>query len=93
MPAGVGGQHGAGAAADLFDVVDLPRGVVQERDGSLLDEHVVVVGRAAHERGKTGDRVADLEAEPLLEERLRELLIGRAGVPATVPWLKAVIQE
>ena len=75
---GIGLEHGGGAAADLVDVVDLPRGVVQEVDRGLLDEHVVVVGGAAHERREAGDGVADLEAQALGEEPLAGLLVDRA---------------
>jgi hypothetical protein len=51
--------------------------VVQEGKGGLLDEDVVVVGRAAQER-RPGDQVAGLEAEPFGEEPLRRGLVGGA---------------
>lgn len=75
---GVGLEHRGRSAPDLVDVIDLPRGVVQERDRCLLNEHVVVVGRTAHERSQTRDGVADLEPDALLKEPLREFLVGRA---------------
>jgi hypothetical protein len=61
-------EHGLGASADLVDVIDLPGRVVQERDGSLHNENVVMVAGAAQERAGAPDMVADLEAETLDEE-------------------------
>src|SRR5439155_10522197 len=51
------------------DVVDLPGGVMQEPDRCLEDEDVVAIGGAAHERADVLDRVAELEAEAVEEER------------------------
>jgi uncharacterized protein len=69
-------QHRAGAAADLVDVVDLPGRVVQEAHRRGQHQQVVVVGRAAQERAGALDAVADLESDPVGEERRRRLVIG-----------------
>src|SRR5229473_3525383 len=42
---------------------------MQEADWCLEDEDVVMIGGAAHERADVLDRVAELEAEALEEER------------------------
>src|SRR5207253_10180982 len=62
-------EHRRRAAADLVDVVDLPRSVMQETDRCLQDEHVVMIRGAAHERADILDRVAELEAEDVEVER------------------------
>ena len=69
-------QHVHGPPAHLVDVVDLPRGVVEEVDRRLLGQEVVVVGRAAHEGGHA-DVVADLEPQTLGEEPLGGVLVDR----------------
>jgi 3-methylfumaryl-CoA hydratase len=78
MPFGVVLEHRVGTAAHLVDVVHLPGGVVQERDRGAEHEDVVVVGGTAQERAGALDPVADLEAEPVGEERLGGLVVGRA---------------
>src|SRR5271166_606763 len=77
MPRRVFLQHGGGPATHLVDVIDLPGGVMQERHRRLLDQDVVMVGGAAHERGQARHRIADLEPEAASEKLLRELLAGR----------------
>src|SRR5216684_1528213 len=69
VPLGMVLEHRRRAAADLVDIVDLPGGVMQEADRCLEDEDVVMIRRAAHERADVLDRVAELEAEALEEER------------------------
>ena len=76
VPLGVLLEHRHGAASDLVDVLDLPGGVVQEVHRRLLDQDVVVVSGAAHERGDRGDDVADLEPDALGEETLGGCLVG-----------------
>ena len=71
-------EHRVRAAADVVDVVDLPRGVVQEAHRSTEDQHVVVVGRAAHECARALDPVAHLEPEAVDEERHAPLRVGAA---------------
>ena len=78
-------EHGGGAAADLVDVVDLPRRVVQVADRRRLHEHVVVLGGAPHEGGQERHLVADLEPQALDEERRAGLLVG--GTDHHVPEL------
>ena len=55
---------------------DLPGGVVEEVDGRPLDQHVVVVGRAPHERRRVTDLVGHLQPEPVGEEPLGGGLVG-----------------
>ena len=69
VPLGVARQHAGRAPPDFVDVIDLPGGVVQEADRRGQGEQVVVVGGAAQERAGPLDVVADLEAEPVGEER------------------------
>jgi hypothetical protein len=71
-------RHRRGAPPDLVDVIDLPRGVVQEVHRCLLHEQIVMIRRAPHERGQAGHPVADLEPQALGEEPLRGLLVKRA---------------
>jgi hypothetical protein len=68
-------EHGGGAPADL---VDLPRRVMEEVDGGLLHQHVVVGPWSSAERGKARSLAADLEAEALDEEPLRRFLVDGA---------------
>src|SRR6266571_3534691 len=68
-------QHRRGAPPDLVDVVDLPRGVVQEIHRCLLHQQVVMIRRAPHERGQPRHPVAHLEPQTLGEEPLRRFLI------------------
>ena len=56
------------ALADLVDVVDLPRRMVEERHGSVDQPDIVVVGAAAKEGDHPGAGVADLESEHVGEE-------------------------
>ena len=59
----------AAADAHRVDVLHLPRGVMQERERARLDQHVVVVRRAAQEgRTETAHLVAHAEAEAVDEE-------------------------
>src|SRR6266849_1341835 len=69
VPLGMVLEHRRRAAADLVDVVDLPGGVMEEANWRLEDEHVVMIGGAAHERADVLDGVAELEAETLEEKR------------------------
>ncbi len=78
MPFGMGLQHRSGPTAHLVDIVDLPRGVVQVGHRRRGEQDIVMVGRTPHERGDAGHGIADLEAQPLNEESLRPLVIGRA---------------
>ena len=64
--------------AHRIDVLHLPRGVMQEREGARLDQHVVVVRRAAQEgRADGGHLVAHAEAEAIDEEAARGRRVGR----------------
>ena len=52
--------------------------VVQEADRRRLDQDVVVVGRAAHERGEPGTRSLTLKPSPSVKNRWAGLLVGGA---------------
>ena len=73
MTLGLTLEHARSSAPDFVDVADLPRRVVQERHRGRLNEQVVVVGGASHERREPDDLVADLETDSLLEKALRRL--------------------
>ena len=75
---GVALEHRLRPAADVVDVIDLPGRVVQEVHRRGQHEHVVVVGRAAQERGDADDPVADLEPEPFGEETRGGGVVGGA---------------
>jgi len=68
MALGMVSEHRRCATADLVDIVDLPS-VMEEGDWCLEDEHVVMIGGAAHERANVLDGIAELEAEALEDER------------------------
>jgi hypothetical protein len=78
VPFGVAFKDGFGAPADLIDIVDFPRAVMEEVDRRSLDNQVVVVGGAAHEEGEAFDFVADLEPNALLEELSGGFRISRS---------------
>jgi hypothetical protein len=63
-------EHRRGAPSNFVDVIDLPGRVMQERNRAWLEEQVVVVGGAPHERGESSDLVADLESDSVNEEAL-----------------------
>jgi hypothetical protein len=85
MPFRVFLQHGRRAATHLVHVIHFPCGVVQEVQRCLLQQQIVMIGRAAQERGQAGDVVGHLEPEPFCEEVLGGFLIQRAHDHMTEP--------
>jgi hypothetical protein len=83
MALGVTLEHVLGPAPDFVDIADLPGRVVEERHRGRLNEQVVMVGGATHERGDTDNLIADLETDSLLEEALRRLEVGAADDDVT----------
>jgi hypothetical protein len=63
-------KHRHGAPANFIDIINLPRRVMQERHRGWLEQQIVVVGGAPHERGESSDPVADLEPNSVAEKAL-----------------------
>ena len=76
IAARVDGEQVLRALADLVDIVDLPRRMVEERNGRIDEPDIVMVGAAAEEGDHAGAGVAELEAEHVGEEAHAGLEIG-----------------